>query len=163
MYEHFSKKWKNILDLFEGRFLSNGYIIADSDGIEVSTSSFPNIDDGVPNFDRAVCKFLENSKEWVGDTFGTGQEGYPDEFYNDLYELIVYYYNLSGLEYDDRIPTKILNTIEEEINDKEESGFFCGNANVLGDEGYYSLSVSLRPDGLSITSDYYEEQEDEDW
>ena len=62
LFNEFEKKWKSILDRFEGRFLNNGYIIADPDGIEVSTSSFPTIDDGTPNFDRAVCKFFENSK-----------------------------------------------------------------------------------------------------
>ena len=76
--------------------------------------------------------------------------------------MIIYYYNLSGLKYDDPIPTKILDSIKEELNNKYESGFFYGNANVIGDEGNYSFSVSLRPDGLSISSEYYD-QEDENW
>jgi hypothetical protein len=166
LFEEFEKKWKSILERFEGQFLNNGYVIADPNGIEVSTSSFPTVDDGTPNFDRAVCKFFENSKEWTGDAFGTGQEGYPDEFYNDLYELCTFYSNIhyskNKLGYDDPIPTEISELIKKEIEDKCELDFFCGNANVIGYEGYYSLMVSLRPDGLSISSELYEEQEDEE-
>tara|TARA_B100000965_G_scaffold48958_1_gene35939 strand:- start:2641 stop:3213 length:573 start_codon:yes stop_codon:yes gene_type:complete len=165
LYKDFEKKWENILIGFEGQFLNNGYIIADYDGIEISTSSFPTVDDGKPNFDRAVCKFLENSKEWTGDSFGTGQKGYPDEFYHDLYELLTFYYHLSRLGYDDSISNEIIEAIKKDLEDKSEISFFCGNAVVVGYGGYYSLSVSLRTDGLSIHSDFYDDEEDEyeDW
>jgi len=170
LFKDFEKKWESILIRFEGQFLNNGYIIADPQGIEISTSSFSIFDGGEPNFDRAVCKFLENSKEWAGDTFETGQEGYPDEFYYDLYELLTFYVHLASpfnkenrIGYDDPVPNEVSESIKKDLEDKFEIPLFCGNANVVGYEGYYSLSVSLRTDGLSIRSDFYEEQEDEDW
>ena len=175
LFKDFEKKWENILIGFEGQFLNDGYIIANPTGIEISTSSFPTVDDGKPNFDRAVCKFLENSKEWTGDSFGTGQKGYPDEFYYDLYELLTFYDHLAlpgwqapgnkekRIGYDDPIPNEVFESIKKDLEDKFEISFFCGNANVVGYEGYYSISVNLRTDGLSISSDFYEDSDNEDW
>jgi len=164
LFKDFKKKWESILIRFEGQFLNNGYIIADPQGIEISTSS-------LSDFDRAVCKFLENSKEWVGDEFYTGQEGYPDEFYYDLYELLTFYMRISSpfnkknrIGYDDPVPNEVSESIKKDLEDKFEIALFCGNANVVGYGGYYSFSVSLRTDGLSIRSNFYENEEnDEDW
>jgi len=44
LFKDFEKKWESILIRFEGQFLNNGYIIADPQGIEISTSSFSIFD-----------------------------------------------------------------------------------------------------------------------
>lgn len=173
-YSIFENKWKEILERFEGKFLNNGYIIADPYGVNIDTSNFSRLDDGKPNFDRAVCMFLENFIETrgSGNDWSIGQNGFPDEFYFDLYRLLSYSNEIRdlGLEYNDDVPEEIHSKISDKLSKDEEWhkneywGFFCGNLEVSGDNGNYSLSIELTPYGLIISSDYYEgEESDDEW
>ena len=173
-YSFFENKWKEILERFEGKFLNNGYVIADPYGVNIDTSNFSRLDDGKANFDRAVCMFLENFIEirGSGNDWSIGQNGFPDEFYFDLYRLLSYSNEIRdlGLEYNDDVPEEIHSKISDKLSKDEEWhkneywGFFCGNLEVSGDNGNYSLSIQLTPYGLIISSDYYEgEDSDDDW
>ena len=185
LYSLFEKRWKDILDLFEGKFLNNGYVIANPSGIFVDTSSFPNLDDGKPNYDRAVCRFLagDDGKNYECDDYqgndtvgwGTGQEGFPKEFYNDLYVITSIYdamdYSRSDADASAK-EAKAKNEIEaiknptpedKKIQESEHGfGFFCGDITVDGDDGYYAINVNLTRKGVTLFSRYYEEGED-DW
>ena len=175
LYSLFEKRWKDILDLFEGKFLNNGYVIANPSGIFVETSSFPNLDDGKPNYDRAVCRFLEADKGENEIDWSTGQEGFPEEFYNDLYVITSIYdamdYSRSAADASAK-EAKAKTEIEaiknptpedKKIQESEHGfGFFCGDITVDGDDGYYAINVNLTRKGVTLFSRYYEEGED-DW
>ncbi len=169
LYTSFESKWVEIINKFEGKFLNEGYIIAPPNGVSVDTSSFSTLDDGKPNFDRAVCMFLERVVDG-GFDFSTGQEGFPEEFYYDLYRLLSYYYELNDLnDYNqpvsDEIHKKINDQLEKDLeyHNNEWWGFFCGNATVNGENGYYSLGINFTPKGFILSNDYYEEDSDEYW
>jgi len=185
LYSLFEKRWKDILDLFEGKFLNNGYVIANPSGIFVDTSSFPNLDDGKPNYDRAVCRFLagDDGKNYECDDYqgndtvgwGTGQEGFPKEFYNDLYVITSIYdamdysrsdADASAKEAKAKIEIEAIKNPTPEDKKIQESehgfGFFCGDITVDGDDGYYAINVNLTRKGVTLFSRYYEEGED-DW
>jgi hypothetical protein len=164
LYSEFEKKWEDIIILFEGKFLNNGYIIADPSGINVSSSSFPTLDDGKPNYDRAVCRFLENIVEWDGEEFGTGQKGFPNDFYKDLYIILTYYEVIrdNKLEINAKFTDSHKAEVDKMVSEEEEVVFFCFNTTVDGQDRYYSGNYALKPNGLKVISEFYEEDEDED-
>lgn len=168
LYSTFEQKWSNIINKFEGKFLNDGYIIAPPDGVNIDTSSFSTLDDDQPNFDRSVCKFLGRIVNG-GFDFSTGQEGFPEEFYYDLYRILLYYGELINYGYNDPVPDDIHKKIDSELNKDLKThidgwwGFFCGNANVIGEEGYYSLTINFTPKGFSVSNDFYEEDSDDIW
>lgn len=181
LYSLFEKRWKDILDLFEGKFLNNGYVIANPSGIFVDTSSFPNLDDGKPNYDRAVCRFLagDDGKNYATYNnmggWGTGQEGFPEEFYNDLYVITSIYdamgysrsaADTSAKEAKAKIEIEAIKNPTPEDKKIQESehnfGFFCGDVTVDGDDGYYAINVNLTRKGVTLFSRYYEGSDD-DW
>ncbi len=84
--------------------------------------------------------------------------------------MTTYYYYVEDhikqnqIGYDDPLPQEISESVEKELSNKKGIDFFCGNATVSGDSGYYDLAVGLTPDGLEIYTTFYEEDEDgQDW
>lgn len=167
LYGEFENKWESVLSLFEGKFLINNHIIADPSGVEIYTSNFSTLDDNKPNYDRAVCRFLaavnsDNEVEW-----GTGQEPFPEDFYKDLYNILAIYdeFTTFNLSFEDSIPLELsekINVINLESKEEGSVGFLCGQVDVNGDDGYYSLSVELNREGVVLNSDYYESADDDD-
>ena len=168
LYNEFENKWVSILSLFEDKFLINNHVISDSSGVEIYTSNFPTLDDNKPNYDRAVCRFLaafNPENEEVG--WGTGQEPFLEDFYTDLYNILAIYDELITykLSFEDSFPPELIEKINL-INSKSKEegcvGFLCGQVDINGYEGYYSLSVELNRGGVVLYSDYYESA-DEDY
>ena len=168
LYNEFENKWVSILSLFEDKFLINNHVIADSSGVEIYTSNFPTLDDNKPNYDRAVCRFLAAvNPENEEVAWGTGQEPFPEGFYTDLYNILAIYDELTtfNLSFEDSFPPELsekINLINSESKEEGCVGFLCGQVDINGDEGYYSLSVELNREGVVLNSDYYESA-DEDY
>ena len=169
LFNEFENKWVSILSLFEDKFLINNHVIADSSGVEIYTSNFPTLDDNKPNYDRAVCRFLaafNPENEEVG--WGTGQEPFPEDFYTDLYNILAIYDELTtfNLSFEDSFPPELsekINLINSEPKEEGCVGFLCGQVDINGDEGYYSLSVELNREGVVLNSDYYESADEDYW
>ena len=178
LYDEFIEKWDNIIAKFDGKFINEGCIISDDYGITVNTGEFSNKDDGEPNFDRAVCMFLENVVEFrgTGNDWSIGQDGFPDEFYFDLYKLHSYSMEITdlGLSYDEQYPSEIDININDRLSKDVEwhiknpmqspigCDFFNGKV-TIDSSGYYTLYVKLTPYGLILSSDFYEAENDEDY
>lgn len=169
LFNEFENKWVSILSLFEDKFLINNHVIADSSGVEIYTSNFSTLDDGKPNYDRAICRFLSAhnpESETVG--WGTGQDAFPEGFYTDLYNILAIYDELAtcNLSFEDSFPPELnekINLINSEPKEEGCVGFLCGQVDINGDDGYYSLSVELNREGVVLNSDYYESADEDYW
>jgi hypothetical protein len=133
--ENFLKKYKDIVDLFEGQFLKK-----DSDGniLILGAKTFVlNSSDLQSDLKRARVQFFEGADvDYNGDGgFSWGESGFIKEFYDDLAKLI---------------------NVEVEFS---SSSVECGGG------GYYTGSYSLEneKDKHSLMGDFYYYEEDEDW
>ena len=104
-----------------------------------------------------------------------GQDGFPDEFYFDLYKLHLYSMEITdlGLSYDEQYPSEIDSNINDCLSKDVEwhiknpmqsrigCDFFNGKV-IIDSSGYYTLYVKLTPYGLILSSDFYEAENDED-
>lgn len=89
----FEKKYSEIVELFEGELFvkdnaGKTHLILDK-SFEFSTRDFSTLDDGLPNKSRAIARFFGRVIETEGDCdFSFGQNGFPSEFYTDLFNLL---------------------------------------------------------------------------
>ena len=133
--ENFNKKYKDIVDLFEGEFLKK-----DSDGKIwiLGTETFVlNSRNLQSDLNRARVQFFEGADvDFNGaEAFSWGESGFIKKFYDDLAKLI----NV-GVEFG-------------------SSSVECGGG------GYYtgSYSLEIEKDKHSLIGDFYYYKEDEDW
>ena len=71
-----------------------------------------------------------------------------------------------SLSFEDSFPAELnekIDLINSESKEEGCVGFLCGQVDVNGDEGYYSLSVDLNREGVVLNSDYYESAEEDYW
>lgn len=147
--QKFQNKHQEILDQFEGKFFSDGYILVSGSDYQFDVSTRSQ-----NQFEKAVCKFLSNIDEVVGieayQMYGLGHEPYPQEFYKDLFELMSLGRTMEGKEFN-----------LDEFQDMEYS-ILIAESYVDNVAGQYSGSYILKFDGtLKAQFDLYEE--DSDW
>ena len=107
----FQKKWKNIIELFEGRFLyikeaskQNAYFFFQDEGeqIDISSTDYVNKPDSPisfpTNFIRYLSKAEDNDEIYdysLGLKYKTGLDPFEESFYSDLFNLTTKYGEIS--------------------------------------------------------------------
>ena len=114
---------------------------------EISTRDTYSAPDDKPYRDKAILRFFSNIKNetienYGGDapssSFGFGENGFPDEFYQDLFKLT------------------------SKVFDDGELIWSIHSAVVVGYEGYYTAKLTLTENGIIQSTVYYEEEADGD-
>jgi hypothetical protein len=160
--DKFSTKHKDIVDLFEGNFFvkdekwgdeKDGFdnsmfiLFSGNEDVEISTRDTYRASNDKPFRDKAILRFFSNIKNEtikkagggdISSSFGFGENGFPDEFYQDLFKLTSKVFHHDG-------------TLTWSIS-----------TTVVGYEGYYLSYITLTGEGLIQKTVYYEGEEDGD-
>lgn len=132
----FLKKWKEIIILFEGKFLykkqcKDGikyhFLKKETEEIDISSNDYSNSAslDNVPNFKRAFIKFLAIGEEEFED-YSFGLTPFTLEFYIDFYNLTSAFGEIS----------------------------FIGSVTVDSEDGYWDSTYTVINNGIDIDATY---------
>jgi len=109
------------------------------DSFTIQSQDYPRLDDGKPCKKRAVARFFGDEAETEGDcSFGLGQQGFPKEFYKDLYNLVSKDVDINYFEW-------VVPNVDS------------------GESGYHTGGICLMENGLHHSFQYYKEDPDNDW
>lgn len=132
----FLKKWKDLILLFEGRFLYKKqgpkgtkyhFFKKETEELDISSSDYSNSAslDNVPNFKRAFMKFLAIGEEEFQD-YSFGLTPFDSEFYIDFFKLTSPFGEIS----------------------------FIGNVTVDSEDGYWDSTYTIIENGIDIDASY---------